>query len=306
MKKTSYLITALIYFLFLSVFNGKAQKPHAPDRKRQLAFFDSNMLKKIEEDKEGYLILKRDFSLLRIEDFYRYSGDFLSTFSIASPPLTFSIYEKYNGFQSVLDLQDHESIEPGPPQETYTKMIRIYPAIDAGNNFYLVMLKEKRKKNPAATDSCTTITETFYAVRQAAFSGLGPVLTGSVRTTREDILRFQATFNRITNGPGGRFTYNKEMSFSYSIEKYDLLLGSDAGFWNVKAEQGSKTSQVVVRIFPGIDRDDPNHVKFRLMFRLYLYDIPTDTYQEIQGKGIFDNIDPCPNVCPFSTTAIKP
>lgn len=317
MKKIIYFVAALIYFFFLSILNGSAQPSDKPQNNSYLAFYDSVTLKKINDSPIVYAALREKFKIVSLNKFTQFRNNFNEIFNNTiqithSFPIPFSIFKKYQEFQDKLKLQDTQFVDE--TNTSFLNIVRVYPAIDTNKIFYLVLMREIEQLPGATPPAPTTDRAIYYIIKNNAPFGERDVQFSEVPANptdmgkiEDDIKNFQTKFDSIIQVQSSgltSLTFRQERSFSYPIAEYDELLGDQPGFWNVANEKNDQNSNVIVRIFPGIDRDVPKDVRFRLMLKLYRYTL-FGGYQEIQGKGIFDNIDPCPNVCPDSLTDIK-
>lgn len=304
MKKIIYFVAALIYF---SCFcESKVYSQEGP-KKKYRAFFDSVTMKRYTDSIGLYSDFNERFEVVPIEKFYQYHSDFSSMFNTFFVPPSFSIYGKYQNFQFNLNLQSPYFTDPATSIR-YENRIRIYPAITTGNIFYLVMLRDLKDITTTPVPVYTqTSRKAYYSIQQTtAGSKFDEISPTDVTTTISDIKRFQSAWNYIANIYTPPLAFSKDdRSFSYSIIEYDRLLSPAFPYWDMAREKTYALSNVVVRIFPGVYEESQSHLmRFCLMLRLYTVNA-LGQYKEIPNKAIFDNIDPCPNVCPDPITDIK-
>lgn len=311
MRRTFYFIITVIYISSSTGCGGHGQRPvktePAKTQKtlstnsdtiipKHLAFVDDAFLKKLKDSSYLFPVILSDFTIVPKTEFKKYYDNFIEAFRpdnsdspIQSYPLlSFSIYNKYNGFQSHLRLQNTEFTDLSGRK--YSNKIRIYPAIDPGRQFYLVLMRET-KEIGSASDPFSDLS-VFYTIKNDDFQEGKDAIQ-----TRKDIKNFQTIWRKL----GTKF-YECQ-SFSYSIGEYNKLLGNTPGYWNVAGAQTDPSSNIVVRISPAIDDHDPSKKILRLVFRLYQK--IRGGYTEIMSKNYFDNMDPCPTVCPDKLTQIN-
>jgi hypothetical protein len=327
MKKAPYLITALVYFLLLYGCNSDNPKPTTTDsipgkkitsirregnKDKPVAFGDRKMINKIKGNPKFYDSVSSELDILTLEDFDKFRDSFSSMLNLVNTrqskiqffPLPLSIYEKYNGFQKYLKLQSSDFPEAG---KIFQNKIRVYPAIDANNIFYLVFMRETHDITAGTSSLPMSDTSLYYSLRYnkpygATDCRFNPVAKIDTVQMAQDIKKFQSILQDIA--ANSSMTFRKERSFSYSIEQYNNLLNGRYPNWeNMGSQQTNELSNVVIRIYPGIDTRNKNDVRFRLMLQLCMF--TTNGYKAMTDKWIFDNMDPCPNVCPNPLTDIQ-
>ena len=326
MKKLLFISIVISCICLLFGCGGSEQKSTATDTatventklqnqeksNKHLAFMDSAMINKLKDNKERYDKFRSEFDIVPTKKFTEFYNNFKSMFGIGTTnapiqnlkELPFSIYGKYQGFQQVLQLRD-PTFSNLSTSKSYTNFIRIYPAIDTNKSFYLVFMRELAAIPNASSSSSDTTTDrsVYYSIKYNAIGTANFPFTAIdaayMKNAEADIKRFQKTLADSADANTG-LTFRKEKSFAYSIESYDKLLGGYP-YWDMNAEKTDPKSNVVVKIFPGIDKDDTGDVRFRLMVKLYRF--VAGNYTEITGKPVFDNMDVCPEKCP--TNEIK-
>lgn len=321
MKRILYSITALITVFLLSHCGRSNQKPTEKDTSKvekistgkqdtsnykHLAFFDQNVFDSLQSHPMFLAKFFAEFKPVPKSDFQKYYSNFITIFNpggsgsiINYIPLTFSIYDKYNDFQNYLNLQSigYTDILSGI---NFKNKIRIYPAIDTNKQLYLVLMGERQDTSSFSKPAPVLDTSIFYSIKDDNFD---MVHKGNEMTqTKIDIKNFQNIwigFNQTNPG----LTFDAVKSFSYSIEEYNELLSNIPPFWDVVSDQTNSASNMVVRIYPVIDEDNLSHVKFRLILKLGKK--ISGGYSEITSKPFFDDMDPCPRVCPDPASELK-
>jgi hypothetical protein len=183
------------------------------------------------------------------------------------------------------------------PAKLFKNRIRIYPAINPGNEFYLLIMSEKQDLlSTSVTDPETNLTR-YYTIKQN-----GSVPVASTTQAETDIRKFQTVWLNTVAPLYPQYIFDSTRSFTYSIEEYDELLSNATGYWNWRQYQSNQSPKEMVKVFPIIVTDDPSypsHALFKLVFVPYNQRL-LGGYRRDNTRGFFDNMDVCPEKCPLN------
>lgn len=296
---------SVIYLFAFSNCNGKKQ-PDPPVPKtgklpekidslpKRVVYLDPENLKKWDSSGD-FAEIKRRFEGYPKPLFTTHHQNFFDFFNTARHPIqsfvppTFSIYDKYLNFQRLLGLRNPEFMIQGV---AYKNKVRVYPAIDQQDVFYLVFIAEKQKASGNAQG------ETSLGIYFKMKDVFEMIPLDEMIEADNDIRKFQSYWADVVRTNPTYTFYNKK-SCSYSIADYNELLGPTSVFWNVTGAKTDPASKLAVRIYPVIDTRDRQNTVLRLVLKLT--EKTAQGYSEIQDKEYFDNMDPCPTACPTNS-----